>query len=183
MPRSTSLYSTFRVPHNHHHTPSDVPGAMLRAPTTLFSLASVFGAGVVLAMDFEGGYWRRSTPNGPSTFVIPLAVDSNGFYHSNVRMVSLLSEPLRLDLTLAEITTALGDARVGHEWGNSRPKIRCLAADPPWLVLCVRGLRASRHILTATTPPLPTPLDIQASECCADVYFTSSPLLLFIGLE
>ncbi|CAE6436427.1 unnamed protein product [Rhizoctonia solani] len=38
-------------------------------------------------MEFEG-HWRRSPSGGPSTFVIPLAVDKTGIYHSAVRMGS-----------------------------------------------------------------------------------------------
>jgi hypothetical protein len=43
-------------------------------------------------MGFEAfeGHWRRSSSGGPSTFVIPLAVDKMGIYHSAVRMVRVL---------------------------------------------------------------------------------------------
>ncbi|KAF8599285.1 acid protease [Ceratobasidium sp. AG-I] len=62
---------------------------MLRRPKTLLTIAAALSAeGVRAQMDFEGGHWRRATPGGPATFVIPLAVDRNGFYHTNVRMGS-----------------------------------------------------------------------------------------------
>jgi hypothetical protein len=58
---------------------------------SIFTLASLLASGVVKAqVDFPGGYWKRTTPDGPSTLVIPLSVDNNGFYHSNIRMVSHL---------------------------------------------------------------------------------------------
>ncbi|QRV76792.1 aspartyl protease [Ceratobasidium sp. AG-Ba] len=44
---------------------------------------------VVNAQEFHGGYWKRTSGGGgPETFVIPLAQDPTGFYHSSVRMGS-----------------------------------------------------------------------------------------------
>jgi hypothetical protein len=79
---------------NHHVPPFSSMTTMRAHPYLSFRMAALLMLLMVLGLaraetGFEGGHWRRSTPNGPSTFVIPLALDKSGFYHSVVRMVSI----------------------------------------------------------------------------------------------
>ncbi|KAG8724605.1 hypothetical protein FRC12_024291, partial [Ceratobasidium sp. 428] len=76
-------------------------------------------------MDFAGGYWKRNT-GGPSTFVIPLALDKSGFYHSNVRMGSddqkfnfSLSGSTGYTVVAGQVCNACGDQNPLYSSANS----------------------------------------------------------------
>ncbi|KAF8708458.1 Eukaryotic aspartyl protease, partial [Rhizoctonia solani] len=77
---------------------------------------------------FEGfeGHWRRSSPGGPSTFVVPLAVDKTGIYHSAVRMGSdnqqfnfSLSGSTGYTVVAGDVCNACGDQNPLYSSSNS----------------------------------------------------------------
>ncbi|KAG8736372.1 hypothetical protein FRC10_009397 [Ceratobasidium sp. 414] len=77
-------------------------------------------------MDFTGGYWKRTSSGGPSTFVIPLALDKSGFYHSNVRMGSdnqkfnfSISGSTGYTIVAGQVCNACGDQNPLYSPNNS----------------------------------------------------------------
>ncbi|KAG8755950.1 hypothetical protein FRC11_005634 [Ceratobasidium sp. 423] len=96
-------------------------------PHSLFLTAAALTAlGLTRAeMEFEG-HWRRSTPSGPSTFVIPLAMDNNGIYHSAVSMGSnsqkfnfSLSGSTGYTVVAGQVCNACGDQNPLYSSTNS----------------------------------------------------------------
>ncbi|KAH7330743.1 aspartic peptidase domain-containing protein [Rhizoctonia solani] len=96
-------------------------------PYSLFlATAALTALGLARAeMEFEG-HWRRSTPGGPSTFVIPLAMDASGIYHSAVSMGSndqkfnfSLSGSTGYTVVAGKVCNACGDQNPLYSSNNS----------------------------------------------------------------
>ncbi|CAE6490711.1 unnamed protein product [Rhizoctonia solani] len=100
----------------------------MRTRLHLPAVATIALAALGLAraeMGFEG-HWRRSTPGGPSTFVIPLAMDKNGIYHSAVSMGSnsqkfnfSLSGSTGYTVVAGQVCNACGDQNPLYSSSNS----------------------------------------------------------------
>ncbi|CAE7117950.1 unnamed protein product [Rhizoctonia solani] len=87
----------------------------------LKSLATIALAALGLVRAEMGleGHWRRSTSGGPSTFVIPLAMDINGLYHS---VVSMGSDSQKFNFSLSGSTGyTVVAGRVCNACGDQNP--------------------------------------------------------------
>ncbi|KAJ1310817.1 hypothetical protein OPQ81_009337 [Rhizoctonia solani] len=92
----------------------------------LLAAAALTPLGLARAeMEFEG-HWRRSTSGGPSTFVIPLAMDKDGMYHSAISMGSdeqkfnfSISGSTGYTVVAGQVCNACGDQNPLYSSSNS----------------------------------------------------------------